>query len=388
MRNNEKNIMLITLKNKNFWQAVATLVGYTVGAGILGIPYAVAKVGLVPGLIILLLLGLAALLINLMIMEIMLRTRFRHQLVGLIEKYLGKKMKAVQFLAMIIGGYGALTAYIIGQGEVLAAFFSQPDQRFWYSIIFLLFGVVVLFIGLKIIKIIEFWLVGLIIFVIIIISLISLPAVDLANFSYFDLSKIILPYGVILFAFSGLGAIFSMKEILHNQKHLAKPAIIWGTIIVLAIYALFACVVVGVTGINTTDVATLGLGYHLGYKILVFGNLFAFLAMATSFFTVGISLRQIYHFDYHLPVWLSWLLVIIVPLLVFLFVSQNFILVISIAGSLTFGLSGILIVLTYWRAKKKSDQQPAFSLPRLKIVGWLLILMFIIGIIYTLYNLM
>lgn len=59
-----------------------------IGAGILGIPYVVAKAGFLTGLLDLIIIGLAVLVLNLYVGEIMLRTKEDHQLTGYAEKYL------------------------------------------------------------------------------------------------------------------------------------------------------------------------------------------------------------------------------------------------------------------------------------------------------------
>ena len=54
------------------YEAIATLVGCTIGAGILGIPYVVAKSGFLIGFIDIVLIGLAVMLINLYLGEVVL----------------------------------------------------------------------------------------------------------------------------------------------------------------------------------------------------------------------------------------------------------------------------------------------------------------------------
>ena len=55
-------------------EAVFMITGMTIGAGVLGIPYVVAQVGLLPGLGFILFLGLVMLALNLLIGEITVRT--------------------------------------------------------------------------------------------------------------------------------------------------------------------------------------------------------------------------------------------------------------------------------------------------------------------------
>lgn len=370
--------------SKKFWEAVATLVGTIIGAGVLGIPYVVSQVGLWPGVFYIVSLGLASMTVNLMIAEMLLRTRFRHQLVGLMNKYLGPIGKNIQAAAIIIGFYGALTAYLVGEGNVLAALFPQLGwSPLVFSLLFYAIGSLILYIGLTLIKKIEFWSVCLIMLIVLLISFLSINYITVENFYFVDLSKIFLPYGVILFAFGGSGAIFSMREILRKREEWLRSAIITGSVIPMILYSFFAFVVLGVTGLATTDIATIGLGATIGSYMLWIGNAFAIIAMATSFFTIGIAIRQMYEYDYRVPSIVSWLLAVIIPLLIFLFVSQNFISIIGIAGSLTFGLAGIVTVLAYWRSKRIGDQEPAWQLPLFYGVGGVLLVIFLTGIIYT-----
>ena len=81
--------------------AVAVLMGTIIGAGILGIPYAIMQSGFLIGLIHLIVIGAIVLLITLYLGEISLRTAKNHQLTGYAEKYLGKKGKLIMTLSLL-----------------------------------------------------------------------------------------------------------------------------------------------------------------------------------------------------------------------------------------------------------------------------------------------
>jgi len=360
------------------------LIGTIVGAGILGLPYAVAQVGAIPGLVMLLVIGVACLLVNLMFAEVVLRTRERHQVAGCARKYLGNVAFWLANAAAIIGSYGALTVYLIGEGEVISALFGMSKTI--SGLVFFAVGSLILLVGLRLVKVFELWMVAA--FVVVILAIVGAGAadLDLANFAHIDLSKIIIPYGVILFAYSGASSIVSLREILRRDEKKVKRAVLIGSLVPMVIYIVFAMVVVGITGSTTTPVATIGLGEKIGPAMLIFGNLFAFFAMGTSFLTVGLGLRQTFQFDLKCSEFVSWLAVVAVPLTIFLFGLRDFILAMEIAGSIAVGLTGILIVSSFVKAKKAGDREPEFSLPRMKIVRWLLVLMFALGIIYTLWN--
>ena len=70
------------------------------------------------------------------------------------------------------------------------------------------------------------------------------------------------------------------------------------------------------------------------------------------------------------------------PLLIVTFNLTSFITVLGITGAIAGGLDGILVVLTYWKAKLLGDRKPEYMLRKHYVLGSLLILMFISGIVY------
>ena len=101
-------------------EAVFIITGMTIGAGILGLPYVIARSGLAVGLVLVVLWGLVMLLLNLMLGEIAVRTEGNFQLPGFAGKYLGQWAKNLMSVIIVFSGFGALLAYIIGEGQTLA----------------------------------------------------------------------------------------------------------------------------------------------------------------------------------------------------------------------------------------------------------------------------
>ncbi len=374
--------------NHNMPKAIAMLCGTVIGAGVLGIPYVVAKAGFLVGLLSIVLLGLAVLALNLFIGEIVLRTPGNHQLPGYAEKYLGKWGKRVFMFSMFFGIYGALIAYLIGEGRSLSAIFG--GNPLFFSLGFFVIASFFVYKGLKYISKCEGFFVFIVLSLVLIISLLGIFSgkFNIGNLSSdFDLINLFIPYGVILFAFIGGAAIPEMKECLIRDRKDMKKSIILGSLIPVIAYALFAFVVIGVTGSDTTEVATVGLGEILGSGALILSNLFASLAMLTSFLTLGLAMKEIYMFDYNINKFLSWGLTVFVPLIIFLSGASSFIKVIGITGALAGGIDGALIVLMFWRAKKKGGRVPEYNLGKQRILGMILIGVFILGVIYQLLNL-
>ena len=374
--------------SKELFIAVATLVGFVVGAGILGLPYVFAQSGVLTGILSVLAIGLAVMILNLMIGETSLRTRASHQLVGYAERYLGENGKKLMLIFLLLGWYGAMIAYIIKTGQFLSALLNPIINLnpIYYSIIFALLGSYLVFKGLKIIEKTEFWMITLLFIILAVIAIFTIPSVQTQNITEFNLSQFWFPFGVVLFAFGGAGAIPEMREELKNNKKLIKKAIIIGTIISAAIYILFPILIVGVTGLNTTDGAILGLGQAMGYKMLALGSLFGILTMTTSFIAIGLAIKEIFKFDYRDNEIQSSFLATVVPfitaiIIILLKIDNAFYRVIDLNGAIIYPLTSILFVIMFWRARKLGNRKPEYTLKFAKTLGITVILIFIAGFI-------
>jgi tyrosine-specific transport protein len=366
-------------------RAIATLVGCTIGAGILGIPYVIAKSGFIISLIDIIIIGLAILLVNLYIGEISLRTNNNHQLCGYAQKYLGKKGKKIMMLTMVFAYFGALLAYTVGSGVVLNSIFSFLNP-FYFSLIYLAVMSLIIYYGLKAIEDSEIVLGMIMLAIIAVIIGFALKSsfFDIGNLSYINLAKSILPYGVILFAFLGAPAVPEMKEILYKERKNLKKSIIFGTLISLVIYLAFAFSIVGISGTKTTEVATVGLGEILGLKMILFGNLFALFAMSTSFLVLGLALKEMFNYDYKINKRLSWLITCLIPLVLFISGVNNFIAIIGVVGAVAGGIQSIMIIFMHHNAKKKGDRKPEYSLNNFIPLNIILISLFVLGMIFEL----
>ncbi len=365
------------MKKGSFYEAVATLTGTTIGAGIFGIPYVVARAGILAGIINLLVLGVAILLINLYLGEICLRTKKTHQLAGLAELYLGGKGKTIMAFASFFSITGALIAYLIGEGELISAIFGGNPLIF--SLFFFVFASTLIYFDLSAIKQAGLCLGIFTMIVALVIVLVSFFNLDLNNLTDFRITNIFLPYGTILFSLIGSSAIPEVEVELRKNKKQIKKAIILGTLIPFAVYFLFMLAVIGVTGINTTEIASIGLGNALGDGMILLGNLFPIFTMATAFLMLGLALKWMFRYDYHLSKFNSWVLTCLPPLVLFLIGINSFIGVIGMTGAIAGGLEGIMILMMVKKAKKQKTR-PAYSLQLPLVLEVALMLLFSAGI--------
>ena len=367
-------------------QAVSTMIGTIVGAGILGIPYVFSKAGFWTGVAVLAVITLAMVFMKLMFGEVTLRTYGKHQVSGYVEKYLGKFWKDLTSVILILAVSGSILAYFIGIVEVLTEIFGGSQLTWGLGFYFL--ASIFLYFGLKLIKNIELIFTGIIFLIILVILFLSQQHFELGNLANFDFSKLLIPYGVVLFACSGMMAVPEVRKILIRREYLFKKSILLGVLIPSIIYLIFAWIVVGVTGSNTTEIATVGLGRIMGYKIIIIGNIFAFFTMSTSLLTSGLGLKETFNFDFKIKHFWSWLLTVIIPLFIYILGMKNFIQILGLVGALGFGVNGVIYIFTYWFARKKSERHPEYILPKklTMIVSVLLSLIFVGGLVYTIIN--
>jgi len=270
-------------------------------------------------------------------------------------------------------------AYIMGGGLALSNIIGLDPLL--CSVIF--FGAIswIIYLGLDTIEKSEAFVMPCMITVVIIIFFLAVFKINPVNLSEFSFSKMLIPYGVVLFAFIGTSAIPEMGEELAKSKKDLKKAIIIGSLIPLAVYILFATSIVGVLGSKTHEIGALGLAAILGERMAFIGALFALLTVSTSFMVLGLALKELFWYDYDLRKNTSWLLACFVPFILFLLVRKvvSFTTVLDITGIITGAIIGILVVIMAINAKKKSERKPEYSIYINKFIAFIIILLFIIG---------
>ena len=361
---------------KEFILATAVLMSTIVGVGMFGIPYAGAKSGFLISAFFLLVLTIIMTLIHLFYGEIVSKTKEKHRLPGYAGYYLGERWKRIVGFFVVVGFYGSLLVYILVGGKFLQLAFSPiinlPQSTF--NLIFFAIGSIAVYFGLRLIAGLDL-LMGLFLILIVFLFLfMGLNKIDINNLKIINWRSAIVPYGVILYALAGMAAVPEIRNIFKkNEKHF-KKAIIWGTAIPGVLYLIFAGTVIGLSGNKVSSEAVGGLGGTLGDRAVILGAIFGFLATITSFFVLGLSLKESYIRDFGFHKNWAWFITCFVPLGLFALGIQNFLLIITILGALL----GLIECTSIILIRKKIA--PRIS----KWLGCFMILVFVIGFIYTL----
>jgi tyrosine-specific transport protein len=369
------------MRDTRLLRAIATLVGTTIGAGIFGLPYAIARVGWGAGTLMLVGLGWVTLMLNLAFGEVILRTKGDHQLSGYGRIYFGKLGRVLGFGAVGVGIYGAMLAYTTQIGRFLASLLPFGDPLLFSLIFFLLASLVVGF-GVKLVSEIELLLTTLIVVLVAVIAVRGWPEIVRDHLGLLsEHPDWLTPYGVVMFALAGTAVVPEIEEILREEHDKVWTALFLGTLTPLVVYVLFATVVVGVSGGRVSPDAISGLAGVFPVWVVKLGALLGALTMTTSFASLGYVLRELYFRDLGFSKGAALLLALAPVISLFLLGARSFIGLLEVTGILTGGLTGGLILALFLKAKREGTEEPAYVLPLPEWAVFILLGLFIFGVV-------
>ncbi len=373
-------------KTKNFILAFSTLAGTIIGVGMFGLPYVASRAGIVPMAINILLLSLVVTLLHLIYGEIILRTNGKHRMIGYAQIYFGSTGKFIATIIFFITLYLALLAYLLVGSEFLRTFFAgwiDLSNGGW-ALVMATIGYFMIFKGIKISGYFDVLMTFVLISLILGITAYGSDKINISNLvSFSGSSDWFLPYGVILFALAGGSAIPEIRSLfVGSSAKLLKKAIIFGTIIPALVYLVFSATVFGISGANTSKEAVSGLIPFLGDGFVKYGAMVGFLAVITSFFTIGLAIKNSLIFDFKLSGSASLALTALVPMVFYFLGFSDFIKIFSVSGAILGGCEALLLLAIWLKARKKGQRTPEYSVNLEKIFVFILAIAFLAGMVY------
>lgn len=378
-----------------FLQGVAIIFGANIGAGILALPYG-ARTGGIPALLIALAIaGVLTTASMLYIAEVALRTKEPLQLAGLAKKYLGNTGSWFVFAGVVVNGLGALIAYASGSGGILSAMLGIPEAL--GSLLFFIPGVIVVWFGLRATGRSEQAITTAMLVLILVLCTWTFvgPGIEFSNISYVQPYFIIPIVNLAVFAFIAQYTVPELARGLaqHNPRALPKAIVVGmcATGFLLALVPLAALGMMGPDGI--TEVVTVAWGRELGEVAYYLANIFAVLAMMTSFWAIALTLMTNVFDRFNWPSErapgyrvAAILLVTVPPLLIGVFKLAGFVSALGYAGGFAGAIMSVIPVLMLHKARKFGDQEPAWK------AGWIshpiiqaaLIIVFGLAFVYSL----
>lgn len=373
---------------KNYFSAIATLMGTIIGVGMFAMPYAIAKAGLLPLFFYMPVLALIQYLLHLYYAEIVLSTNGDHRLTGYAVKIFGtRRARIFTLIITLISDFGVLLAYIIFGGIFLHQLLNPifgGSLLSYAAILFLIQAVIILF-GIKMIAGAEFFMTGFMIVVIGLIIWYGRGLIHLANFTDLDWHYFFYPYGPIFFSVGGMAAIPEVCKLLRSQPEKIKPAIAWATFTSAGIMMIFVLAIVGMTGIRTSPDALAGLARLFGPGIIGLTLTFGLLAIVTSFLTIGQACRETFWWDLGMNKYTGWAIACFVPFCLYLIGWRNLTTTVSLTGAFSGGMLGILTLMLVLKVKKKCDLKSAVISVINNRLAYILSGLFIFGLAYEIW---
>lgn len=356
--------------------------GTVIGAGILGLPFALAQGGFVIGTLLLLLGGFFAFLSAAQIGTLVYEQKEDLPLHSIVKQYLGLRMSYLSLGAILFSSYGALIAYPLAIGEITSTVFHLPA---WLgTIIFIAAITGLLSLNLnesnKIDAVITLLLVLLLLWVI----FRSFPQVNPDNLLHFHPSRIFSAFGVVIFAFAGHVVIPSVVYYMDIKRSDGIKVLGLSIAAVGLLYLLFFTVSIGVMDAEVARVATLGLGKHLSSSLAIAGQVFSVLAIITSFFGLAISLRLTFAEQFKLKPSYTLALIIIPVVVIDLLLSANpghaFVKMLNYAGGI-----GSALYMGFIPALIIVDKRYALKTSFGRSGGFIALLFYGLAILYTVF---
>ena len=363
---------------------VTTLVSMIIGVGFFSLPYITLKVGFFLMLFYFLILGIIVTIIHSIFGKLAVKTPDFKRFPGFVKFYLGDQAEKIALISSIIGGLGGLLAYLLVGStflqNLLSPFLSISTNN--YILIYFVLGSFFVFSGIKSISKLSFWFLVFFFLVLIMMfnhfsSMIQIDNLFLGSAN--TIKDFFLPYGAVLYSLWGVSLIPDVEEMLKGKKRLVGKTVLFATIIPIIIYLCFIYLILGLTGINTTEMALVGLESHIGAEIVSLSLILGILTTFTSYVASGLVLKKVFMYDLKMKKEFAWAITCFVPLISLLAGLDNFIGIISLLGGVGLSFNGILILLMYKESinKEKGTHKKYF---------WFspLILVFVLGIIYEL----
>ncbi|WP_413685595.1 tyrosine transporter TyrP [Proteus sp. NMG38-2] len=369
------------MKNRTIG-SVFIVAGTTIGAGMLAMPLAAVGIGF--GTIMLLLVGLWLLMsyTALLLVEVYQYNDPHTGLGSIAKRYLGVGGQVITGLALLLLMYALTTAYISGAGELLSSTLSS-----WIGhelsvtqgiIIFTVIGGAVVGIGTTSVDMINRLLFTAKVFFLIFMLVVMLPHVESVNLTSMPVAHglILSAIPVIFTSFGFHGSVPSIVSYMNGDIKKLRIIFIIGSAIPLVAYILWQIATLGAIPTNTfmgimaqqsglNGLLTAIRDVVATPRVNIAVNLFAALALATSFLGVALGL-----FDYLADLFKrsnratgrmqSSLLTFVPPLLCALY-FPNFVQALAYAAIALSILALLLPALLVWKVRQEQHSADKYK---------------------------
>lgn len=301
------------MKNQNLIGSLL-FAGTLVGAGILGLPYALSQSGFIGGTVIFVVGTFFAWLTSIYVGRLVYMQDSESSLYSIFRSHLGANIGYLTLAGILFSSYGAMIAYPLAIGTTFQSLFNIP---MWLGAV--LFLAILSFLLTRTpgnSNMFNAVITTVLVLLLVWVMYKSIPAIETNNFLFFKPGEIFGASGIIIFAFAGHIVIPTVLYYIKTNSKQGMRVLQFGFFLVAALYFFFFVVSIGVMGNSVTPVATIGLSGHVSVTVALVGQTFAGLAILTSAYGIGISLKLTFQ-DLFKMKSITSILLIIIPVLLF-----------------------------------------------------------------------
>lgn len=369
------------MKQKSYTLVVAlNLLGTIIGAGVFGLPEVFARTGILGGSLLFFAVLTLAILLHLMFTDIVLNVPGKHRIPGYVGVVLGDKLYWLAGVGVFLKIAGTILAYIILGGEFLSMLSKNAfgGSTWIWSLVFWIAGSLVVFYGLKIVSAVESELTWLLIGFMLFSLLVLFPFVNWNVFGQMHLQGTFNAFGVIFFSVIGISIMPDLVDLAHGKRSDSRKGVFWGTLLAGILSWLFGIFIAGVyPGIHSVRDIQLVFPPIFWWLIPSIG----LLAVITSYITMAQALKFTLHIDLKLGSIAAWIITILFPFLLYIFVSRDFLATLGFVGGVLTAFVALLLCICAYKvfnaSKTKSKFNPVWRQVPLVLGLALLLLIFV-----------
>jgi amino acid permease len=341
------------------FEAASIVAGYGIGAGIMAVPYMVARNGIWSSLIIVAVAYAVSVLLHLMIAQLALGASRTEgggvQIVEIFRTFLfrGKLREVLSwafFVLMVLVLTLNLAAYVAGAGDIVAGLTGLPSRVGGLLFSVLAAGVVVL--GLKSLGVSEkVAVISMIaLFVALLVGTMLVPFQGLNLSMVWDKGAIAL-FGVVMFCFASFFSVPQVVEGMATRPGKVRGAVMLGIAINLGIVLLVTFLALWASK-GVTEIAIVGWAASIGPWASVLGSVFFLLALVTTYWSISYALLTIVRERLKVGLVPAWLIATLPNIALALAGVTGFLGFVRLAGGAIALLVALLLVPTYRRFRR------------------------------------
>lgn len=340
---------------RSILMAVLTMVGTIIGAGIFGLPAAFAAVGFWPGTLLFLVLAVASGITHLLFAGLLLNERQRMRMTGLVQRRLDPFFHVVAQITYPLQLVASIFAYVILGGEFFAVLAKAAGLNapvgFWQLVFWVGGGVTILF-GLKAVARINTIATSAKMAALLLAVAIAWPFIDGVFTHSGSWMNWFLPFGVFLYALSGMSSVGEAVEITRRNKKEASIAIGIGSALSAFLSWLFGVsIYLAARGYPLHSVSDIISVLPSAWALLI--PLLGLLSVMTAYLNMAEDLKETLDLDFKLNAKQATMIALGAPLVMLLVFSRDFLGTIGFIGSVFVGINGLMVCAMAFKAFEK-----------------------------------